>query len=73
MSNEITNQVIELSADELDVVNGGAISSVEFAAFEASKTDIASLFTVGANGTTSLTQISDQKVSSVGGKAIFIS
>jgi hypothetical protein len=72
MSHEIQNQVTELSADELDVVNGGAISSVEFAAFEASKTDIASLFTVGASGTTSLTKISQEKVASTAGKSVFV-
>jgi hypothetical protein len=72
MSHEIINQAIELSADELDVVNGGASGLVEFANFDAEKTDIASLFTNGVNGTQSLTQVSQQKVSSSAGKAVFV-
>jgi hypothetical protein len=71
MINEIKNQAIELSADELDVVAGGTTGLVEFANFDAEKTDIASLFTSGAGGTQSLTQISQQKVSASAGKAVF--
>jgi hypothetical protein len=71
MSHEIKNQEIELSADELDTVAGGATGLDEFATFDAEKTDIASLFTSGAGGTQSLTQISQQKVSSSASKSVF--
>ncbi|AFZ03336.1 CTB family bacteriocin [Calothrix sp. PCC 6303] len=71
MSHEIKNEAIELSADELDVVAGGATGLSEFGNFFAESNQINSLFKVGASGTESLTQVVNQKVSSSAGKSVF--
>jgi hypothetical protein len=71
MSHEINNEAIELSADELDVVAGGGTGLSEFGTFNAESNVINSLFTVGADGTKSLTQIANQKVSSSAGKTVY--
>jgi predicted secreted protein len=70
MSNEITNQAIELSADELDVVNGGAAFLDESAIFAVSKNSIASSLSVGPNGVTSLTAASDLDIFSAATKQL---
>jgi hypothetical protein len=72
MSHEITNQVTELSADELDVVAGGGSGLFETADFNAESNVLNSLFTNGVDGTKSLTQISQQKVSSSASKSAFV-
>jgi hypothetical protein len=70
MSHEIKNEAIELSADELDVVNGGAASLFEFGAFSASQNSISSALLVGPGGTASLTQVTDLNIDSIGAKAV---
>ncbi|AFZ00902.1 CTB family bacteriocin [Calothrix sp. PCC 6303] len=59
MSHEINNEAIELSADELDVVAGGAASLDEKALFNFQATGINSILNVGPNGVQSLSQVSD--------------
>jgi hypothetical protein len=70
MSHEIKNQEIELSADELDTVAGGAASSFDFGSFSASQNSIGSALLVGPGGTASLTSASDLNIDSVGEKLI---
>jgi hypothetical protein len=70
MSHEIKNEAIELSVDELDAVNGGAASLLEFGAFSASQNSINSALVVGPGGTASATQIADLNIDSLAGKAV---
>jgi hypothetical protein len=72
MSNEIKNQAIELSADELDVVAGGAAALSEDQLFAVNKNDLASSLSVGANGVTSLTAASDLDIFSAASKDLFV-
>jgi hypothetical protein len=70
MSHEIKNEAIELSADELDVVNGGAASLFELGSFSASQSSISSALLVGPGGTASLTKATDLKIDSFGEKFV---
>ncbi len=69
MSNEI-NKVTELSEQELDVVAGGAIESVEFARFQAEQNSLDSALLVGPQGTLSATSANEVNVASDAFKAI---
>jgi hypothetical protein len=73
MINEINNEAIELSADELDVVAGGAASLAELAIFDFSKNSLASSLSVGPNGVTSLTATSDLDIFSAAFKNVSVS
>ena len=70
MSHEIKNEAIELSTDELDVVNGGAASLFEFGSFSASQNSISSALIVGPGGSASATQVTDLNIDSFGQKFI---
>jgi hypothetical protein len=72
MSHEIQNQVIELSADELDVVAGGAAFLDEKAIFAANKTSLASGLSVGAGGVTSVTATDSLDIFSAASKNLFV-
>jgi hypothetical protein len=73
MINEIQNQEIELSADELDVVAGGVASLQEFAIFNVSQNSIGSSLSVGPNGVTSLTTATDLDIFSAAFKNVSVS
>jgi hypothetical protein len=73
MSHEITNQVIELSADELDVVAGGAANLFEAAVFDVSKTSLVSGLSVGAAGVTSVTATDSLDIFSAAFKNVSVS
>jgi hypothetical protein len=70
MSHEITNQVIELSADELEVVAGGAAELDEEAIFGAKQTGLASVLKVGPTGVTSLSSASGLDIFSAAQKQL---
>jgi hypothetical protein len=72
MSHEINNQAIELSADELDVVAGGAAFLSEDQLFAVDKNSLASGLSVGAAGVTSVTAASDLDILSVASKDLFV-
>jgi hypothetical protein len=72
MSNEIKNEAIELSTDELDVVAGGAADLTEAAIFNVNKNDLASSLSVGPNGVTSLTATSDLDIFSAAFKNVSV-
>jgi hypothetical protein len=72
MSHEIQNQVTELSADELDVVNGGVAELTEGAIFAVNKNELVSGFSVGASGTQSFTAASNLDIFSAGFKNITV-
>jgi hypothetical protein len=72
MSHEITNQAIELSADELDVVAGGVAQLTEAAIFNVNKNDLASALSVGAGGTQSLTAASNLDIFSAAFKNVSV-
>jgi hypothetical protein len=73
MSNEITNQAIELSTDELDVVAGGAADLTEAAIFNVNKTSLASALSVGPGGVTSLTATDSLDIFSAAFKNVSVS
>jgi hypothetical protein len=73
MSNEITNQAIELSADELDVVAGGAADLLEAAVFNVNKNSLASGLSVGAAGVTSVTATDSLDIFSAAFKNVSVS
>jgi predicted secreted protein len=70
MSNEIQNQAIELSADELDVVAGGAAQLDEKALFSFEATGLASVLKVGPTGVTSLSSASGLDIFSAAEKQL---
>ncbi|AFZ02121.1 CTB family bacteriocin [Calothrix sp. PCC 6303] len=70
MSHEIKNEAIELSTDELDVVNGGAASLFEFGSFSISQNSINSALIVGPGGVVSGTQVTDLNIDSFGEKFV---
>jgi hypothetical protein len=72
MSNEITNQVIELSADELEVVAGGAGLLDEEAIFAVNKTSLVSGLSVGAGGVTSVTATDSLDIFSAASKKLAV-
>jgi hypothetical protein len=72
MSHEITNQVIELSADELEVVAGGAGLLDEEAIFAVNKTSLVSGLSVGAGGVTSVTATDSLDIFSAASKKLAV-
>ncbi len=73
MSVEITNSAIELSSEELDLVNGGAISDSEAASFLTKENALVSNFSVGPYGVTSGTLALNNTTLAKGAKTISIS
>jgi hypothetical protein len=73
MSHEIKNEAIELSADELDVVAGGAAELDEKALFNFQATGINSLLKVGPTGVQSFSQVSDFAILSEAEKQLRVS
>ncbi len=67
------NSAIELSCEELDLVAGGAITSVEAASFLQKENAFASSLNVGAYGTTSFTAAVNNTTLSKGAKVVTIS
>jgi len=64
---------IELSGEELDLVNGGAITDKETGSYRLTDNALLSGFSVGAGGTTSVNQATNLKIVSLGAKQVTIS
>jgi hypothetical protein len=73
MSVENTNTAIELSNEELDLVNGGAITDLEFAFFHSKQNVFDSFVTTGRSGFVSVTHAEQQEITSFGFKKVVIS
>jgi hypothetical protein len=73
MSEENNNNSIELSNEELDLVNGGAITDFEAASYTLKDKELFSGLSVGPNGTASVTKATDFTIQSFGAKDVTIS
>jgi hypothetical protein len=73
MSHEINNEAIELSADELETVAGGAAQLDEKGLFSFEATGINSILKVGPTGVQSLSQVSDFAILSEAEKQLRVS